>query len=193
MSTSTSSASGITATVAVDVWMRPCDSVVGTRWTRCVPPSHLKTEYAPSPLTANTVSLMPPASDLRSAAMVVVHRGIGHLILRLAVLPFDLGDELLDSPAFHCLNLALQTGVEGELDVALERARDRAAVLGLLGCLLERRLVETRHGADYGERGLGDPRSRHEGESRARLQPLRGMTTLRERVRWRHRDAPRVR
>ena len=62
MSTSTSSASGITATVAVDVWMRPCDSVVGTRCTRCVPPSHLNTEYAPSPLTANTVSLMPPAS-----------------------------------------------------------------------------------------------------------------------------------
>ena len=28
--------------------MRPCDSVAGTRWTRCVPPSHLKIEYAPS-------------------------------------------------------------------------------------------------------------------------------------------------
>ena len=33
-----------TATVAVDVWIRPCDSVAGTRWTRCVPPSHLNTE-----------------------------------------------------------------------------------------------------------------------------------------------------
>ena len=33
-----------TATVAVDVWMRPWDSVAGTRCTRCVPPSHLKTE-----------------------------------------------------------------------------------------------------------------------------------------------------
>src|SRR5438105_1040526 len=39
MSTSTSSTSGITATVAVDVWMRPCDSVCGTRWTRCGPRS----------------------------------------------------------------------------------------------------------------------------------------------------------
>ncbi len=44
ISTSTSSASGMTATVAVEVWMRPCDSVAGTRCTRCVPPSHLKTE-----------------------------------------------------------------------------------------------------------------------------------------------------
>ena len=40
-----------TATVAVlpeaeevDVWMRPWDSVSGTRCTRCVPPSNLKTE-----------------------------------------------------------------------------------------------------------------------------------------------------
>ena len=44
ISTSTSSASGITATVAVEVWMRPCDSVSGTRWTRWVPASHLNTE-----------------------------------------------------------------------------------------------------------------------------------------------------
>ena len=38
--------------VAVDVWMRPCDSVSGTRWTRWVPPSNLNTEYAPSPRTS---------------------------------------------------------------------------------------------------------------------------------------------
>ena len=44
MSMSTSSASGSTATVAVEVWMRPCDSVSGTRCTRCVPPSNLNTE-----------------------------------------------------------------------------------------------------------------------------------------------------
>ena len=35
--TSTSSASGSTATVAVEVWMRPCVSVAGTRCTRCTP------------------------------------------------------------------------------------------------------------------------------------------------------------
>ena len=52
----------MTATVAVDVWIRPCDSVAGTRCTRCVPPSHLNTENAPSPLTANTASLTPPPS-----------------------------------------------------------------------------------------------------------------------------------
>ena len=53
MCTSTSSASGSTATVAVEVWIRPCDSVSGTRCTRCVPPSYLKTLYAPWPFTAN--------------------------------------------------------------------------------------------------------------------------------------------
>ena len=57
ISTSTSSASGMTATVAVEVWMRPWLSVSGTRCTRCVPPSYLKTEYAPSPLTAKVTSL----------------------------------------------------------------------------------------------------------------------------------------
>jgi hypothetical protein len=40
--TSTSSASGNTATVAVLVWMRPCASVAGTRWTRCTPLSCLR-------------------------------------------------------------------------------------------------------------------------------------------------------
>ena len=45
ISTSTSSASGSTATVAVEVWMRPWDSVLGTRWTRCTPDSNFMTEY----------------------------------------------------------------------------------------------------------------------------------------------------
>ena len=40
--TSTSSASGSTATVAVEVWIRPFDSVSGMRCTRWVPPSYLK-------------------------------------------------------------------------------------------------------------------------------------------------------
>ena len=39
-SISTSSASGITATVAVEVWTRPPDSVSGTRWTRWTPLSN---------------------------------------------------------------------------------------------------------------------------------------------------------
>ncbi len=40
ISTSTSSASGSTSTPAADVWMRPCDSVAGTRCTRWTPPSY---------------------------------------------------------------------------------------------------------------------------------------------------------
>ena len=35
-----SSASGITATVTVEVWMRPWASVAGTRCTRCTPDSY---------------------------------------------------------------------------------------------------------------------------------------------------------
>ena len=39
---STSSASGSTATVAVEVWMRPLASVLGTRCTRWTPLSYLR-------------------------------------------------------------------------------------------------------------------------------------------------------
>jgi hypothetical protein len=55
--TSTSSASGMTATVTVEVWMRPCDSVAGTRCTRCTPPSHLRLEYTCSPSMVPMISL----------------------------------------------------------------------------------------------------------------------------------------
>ncbi len=57
ISTSTSSASGSTATVAVEVWMRPWLSVLGTRCTRCTPLSNFMTEYTLSPLTLNWISL----------------------------------------------------------------------------------------------------------------------------------------
>ena len=40
ISMSTSSTSGSTRTPAAEVWIRPCDSVTGTRWTRCTPPSY---------------------------------------------------------------------------------------------------------------------------------------------------------
>ena len=42
--TSTSSISGSTATVAVEVWTRPPDSVSGTRWTRWTPLSNFRRE-----------------------------------------------------------------------------------------------------------------------------------------------------
>ena len=54
--------------------MRPCDSVAGTRCTRCVPPSNLKTEYAPSPLIANVYlpSPMSSGSVLKPAPLGVL-------------------------------------------------------------------------------------------------------------------------
>ena len=42
ISISTSSASGMTTTVAVEVWIRPDDSVDGTRWIRWTPPSNFR-------------------------------------------------------------------------------------------------------------------------------------------------------
>ncbi|MPM40173.1 hypothetical protein SDC9_86813 [bioreactor metagenome] len=61
-SNSTSEASGSTATVTVEVWMRPPDSVSGTRWTRWTPLSNLSREYAPAPSIIKEISLTPPSS-----------------------------------------------------------------------------------------------------------------------------------
>src|SRR5690606_41538695 len=66
--TSISSASGVTRTPTALVWMRPCDSVAGTRCTRWTPPSYFSRVQTPSswePLdfTATVTSLYPPRSD----------------------------------------------------------------------------------------------------------------------------------
>ena len=58
--TSTSSASGSTATVTAEVWMRPAASVAGTRCTRWTPLSKRSFEYTRSPSTMAITSLMPP-------------------------------------------------------------------------------------------------------------------------------------
>ena len=57
MSTSTSSASGSTATVAAEVWMRPEASVSGTRCTRCTPDSNFSLAKAPRPRISAMISL----------------------------------------------------------------------------------------------------------------------------------------
>ena len=54
---STGSASGSTATVHAEVWMRPWASVSGTRCTRCPPDSNLSFEYAPLPTMRAIASL----------------------------------------------------------------------------------------------------------------------------------------
>ena len=63
MSTSTSLASGSTATEAAEVWIRPWDSVTGTRWTRWGPPSCSRRCQAPSPLTRKVTSFNPSRSE----------------------------------------------------------------------------------------------------------------------------------
>ena len=61
---STSSASGRTATVAVEVWMRPLASVAGTRCTRWTPLSYLSLLYAPRPSISGDDFLEAAASRL---------------------------------------------------------------------------------------------------------------------------------
>ena len=51
---------GKVATVTVEVWMRPWDSVVGTRCTRCTPRSCLKRLKTSSPWIMAMTSLKPP-------------------------------------------------------------------------------------------------------------------------------------
>src|SRR5207245_7258096 len=58
--TSTSSASGKTATVTVEVWIRPLDSVTGTRCTRLPPRSNFSRLQAPLPWMNRITSLNPP-------------------------------------------------------------------------------------------------------------------------------------
>ena len=62
ISTSTSSASGSTATVAVEVWMRPEDSVTGTRCTRWTPDSYFSFWNTFFPEISMTLSFTPPSS-----------------------------------------------------------------------------------------------------------------------------------
>ncbi len=57
MSMSMSSASGSTATVAAEVWMRPPASVSGMRCTRCTPDSYFRRANTPLPEIDATISL----------------------------------------------------------------------------------------------------------------------------------------
>src|SRR5581483_7091766 len=61
--TSTSSASGSTATVIAEVCTRPCCSVTGTRCTRCTPLSYFSLLHTRSPLTKAMISFRPPTED----------------------------------------------------------------------------------------------------------------------------------
>src|SRR6202167_2299986 len=61
--TSTSSASGKTATVMAEVWTRPWVSVAGTRCTRWTPLSYFICEYTRLPSMMAITSLRPPTPD----------------------------------------------------------------------------------------------------------------------------------
>ncbi len=71
---STSSASGITATVIAEVCTRPCCSVTGTRCTRCTPLSYFSLLYTFCPLTSAMTSLYPPTADSLAEVSSIFHR-----------------------------------------------------------------------------------------------------------------------
>src|SRR5699024_11111985 len=61
-------------TPAAEVWIRPCDSVTGTRWTRWTPPSNFVHPYTPSweDLRARVSSRTPPSSVCVASRISVV-------------------------------------------------------------------------------------------------------------------------
>ena len=89
---STSSGSGSTATVAVEVWIRPWASVSGTRWTRWTPPSNWRWRNDPSPDDAER--------DLAEAAQLG----------RLEVEDLELPAHLLGEPPVHLEEVAGEQG-----------------------------------------------------------------------------------
>ena len=64
ISTSTTSASGITRTPAALVWTRPCDSVTGTRCTRWTPPSNFSSPYGAWPGSTTPLLFTATVTDL---------------------------------------------------------------------------------------------------------------------------------
>ena len=102
--TSTSSASGSTSTPAALVWIRPCDSVAGTRCTRCTPPSYLSLRQTPESA---------PAADRDGDVLVAAEVGL-------------LGVEDLGLPA-----LPLGVAQVHPQQVAGEQRRLLAALAGL--------------------------------------------------------------
>src|SRR5947207_2429916 len=105
ISTSTSSASGITATVAVEVWIRPCDSVSGTRCTRCLPPALRE--------PVGALELLEPPTGGRCLAVVVVDGRVGHALLRLLVGALDLLEQRFDRAGHRRIQVSGRDGRSG--------------------------------------------------------------------------------
>src|SRR3990172_2568965 len=77
MSISISLASANTATVAVEVWMRPCDSVTGTRCTRWTPDSYLRRAEAARPPGCRMNPFCPPSpAELQNALFQPADAGV---------------------------------------------------------------------------------------------------------------------
>ena len=152
--------------------MRPWDSVLGIRWTRCTPLSNFMTEKTLSPVTLNSMVLKPPASeglDERTSVfqarvhVVEVTGEDGGLVATDAGADLDDGVLLVVGVARdqHDLDLVLegrQLGLIGT-DVLLEHlllGRIRGLALHLLGNLdvIEGTDVLARLGDELGLAGM---------------------------------------
>ena len=137
---STSSGSGRTATVAVEVWIRPWASVSGTRWTRWPPLSNWRWRNDPSPGDAER--------DLAEAGQLG----------RLEVERLELPAHLLGEPAVHLEQVAgeqgrlVAAGAGADLDDQRRMAGAGAAVVEQVAELLALLLLP---GPQALELGLG--------------------------------------
>src|SRR5580765_4518647 len=98
--------------------------------------------------------------------------------------------------AWYCCSASGQLRDHRNLDVPLDRLRQRAVFLCRLGGLPEGRLVDAGNLAPHVQRAAGDfgrPVHRLDRHRRARFDALRGMTRFLETGRERHAEAPRVR
>ncbi len=132
MCTSISSASGSTVTVADDVCTRPWDSVTGTRWTRCGPPSCLS--------LVHTAVALDQEGDLAEAAQV---RRAGAQHLEAPSLSRGVGAVHLEEVAGEQVGLLAALGA-ADLD------DDVLAVVGVGG---EQQQLDL--GVERGDGGLG--------------------------------------
>ena len=122
--TSTSSASGSTRTPAALVWIRPCDSVAGTRCTRCTPPSYFSRRQTP---------VVGPPADRDGDVLVAAE------VARLGVQHLGLPAVPLGVPQVHPEQVA---GEQRRLLAALPRLDLQDHVLAVVGVAGQQQLAQ---------------------------------------------------
>ena len=138
MSISTSSASGSTVTVAVEVWIRPLASVTGTRCTRCVPALVLQADVGVGTLHEEDCLVDAVLARTRPRTRISTFHFLGRGVAQVHVVE-DAGEQVGLVAAHRAADLhddvATLVGVLGQqerLDPLLERGHQRLGLVDLL-------------------------------------------------------------